>query len=267
MTESTDANPRTPTEILHATLEEAGATEVLGGALQVAGLDEPPETREEMVRFLDGPLQRALIGTLHPASAAHVIETLRERLAAVDQSGTRMKARDDGEIVLTDSMAATVPPPPADSHAAEAYDDLVTGAIHTRITPAWGIRTVDPDAEPGTTVWVIVSNHPELPSLAHDKAPAHVDVVIASSIAVLSAALKRSRSKASVVVLDAEDPSVKLDRAIGALTSEGLDIRVVLWRMSRERRRLLIEAIPHASTWLPCEAEVTPREIMQLLGL
>ena len=35
---------------------------VLGEALQVAGLDSPPDTREELVRFLDGPLQRALIG-------------------------------------------------------------------------------------------------------------------------------------------------------------------------------------------------------------
>ena len=177
-----------------------------------------------------------------------------------------MRSNGEAELVLTDSMAATVPPPP-NSDAAEAYDDLVTGAIHNRVTPAWGIRTVDPDAEPGSTLWVIVSEHPELATLAREHAPAHVDVVHATSIAILSAALRRSQSKASVVVLDAEEPSVKMDRVLGALTADGLDIRVVLWRMTAERRRLLVDAIPHAATWLPCEAEVTPREIMQLLGL
>ncbi len=269
MTESTHAKSSSPKEIVRATLEEAGVLPVLDEALQVAGLDALPDGREALVRLLDGPLSRALIGTLHPTTAGQIIETLRARLAAA-QSGTRMKTPAelvrDGEIVLTDSMAATVPPPAGPS-ASEAYDDLVTGAIHTRVTPAWGIRTVDPDAEPGTTLWIIVSSHPELPSLALDKAPPHVDVVHASSIAVLNAALKRSQSKASVVVLDAEEPSVKLDRALAALTTDGLDLRVVLWRMPPDRRRLLLEAIPHAATWLPCEAEVTPREIMQLLGL
>lgn len=268
MTESTDITGLSPSEMLCVTLEDAGATAVLGEALQVAGLDSPPDTREELVRFLDGPLQRALIGTLHPASATHVIETLRERLAAVDQSGTRMKksADHDPELVLTDSMAATVPPP-ANPRAAEAYDDLVSGAIHSRVTPAWGIRTVDPDAEPGTTVWVIISNSLELQHLALQKAPANVDVVSASSMAVLNGALKRSESRASAVVLDAEDPSVKLDRAIAALTADALDMRIIVWRMTADRRARLIEAIPHAATWLPCEAEVTPAEIMQLLGL
>lgn len=265
MTESTDADRPSPREILHEALEEAGASAVLGDALHVAGLDEPPGTREEMVRFLDGPLQRALIGTLHPATATHVIETLRERLAAVDQSGTRIRQPDPAEVSASDTMATL--PPPADASAAEAYDDLVTGAVHTRITPAWGVRAVDPDAEPGETIWVIVSNHPELPGLAQEKAPPHVDVVHATSLAIFSAALRRGHSKASVVVLDAEDPSVKLDRVLTTLTSDEPDIRVVLWRMSGERQRLLVEAIPHASTWLPCDAEVTPREILQLIGL
>ena len=38
------------------------------------------------------------------------------------------------------------------------------------------------------------------------------------------------------VVLDAEDPSVKLDRAIAALTTDALDMRVIVWRMPLPRR-------------------------------
>ncbi|MBX3270685.1 MAG: hypothetical protein KF729_10505 [Sandaracinaceae bacterium] len=269
MTESTDAS--SPRDLVLAAIDAAGANDVLTEALEVAGLSALPESYAGLLAFVEGPLRRALAGTRGPEVASSIVEPLRERIfVAAQRSGARLGTPAElvrpGEPLLTDSMSATLPPP-AEADAAEAYDDLVTGAVHTRVTPAWGIRVVDPDAEPGTTLWIIVSNDSTLVSEALRTAPSHVDVVHASSVAVLNGALKRSASKASVVVLDAHDPSVKLDRVVASLTTDALGLRVVLWRMSRERRELLIGAVPHAATWLPCAAEVTPKEIMQLLGL
>jgi hypothetical protein len=36
--------------------------------------------------------------------------------------------------------------------------------------------------------------------------------------------------------------------------------------MGDGERRRWIDAVPAVRTWLPCEAEVTPTEIVQLLG-
>ncbi len=269
MTESNDAGAMSPSELLRRVLTEAGASHALFEALRLADLRELPGSREEMFRFLDGPLERALVGILHPASVAHVLATVREKLADIDKSGTRMKSEAEPppeDVESADSLAATSPPP-ADAQAAEAYDDLVSGAIHSRVTPAWGLRVVDPTSRPGAVVWVIVSNDPELQRTAATAAPKAVDVVAASSMAVLKGALNRADSNDSAVVLDASNPSIGLDRAIGYLTSDAVEVRVVLWRMATERRLRLIEAIPQAHSWLPCEAEVTPREIIMLLGV
>lgn len=262
VSESSDGEDHSPAQVLRDALKEAGATEALHEALRFADRDEPPQTREEMFRFLHGPLEKALVGILHPATVAHVLATVRERLSGVDRSGTRMRSSD--EVVLTESMAETVPPPTHEG-AEHAYDDLITGAVHSRVTPAWGLQVVDADSHE-TTIWAIVSNDTALSAMAKQAAPRSVDVIDATSMAILTGALGRAESSASAVVLDAEDPSIKLDRVFAVLTDNTADVRVILWRMDNTDRERLIEAIPIAQSWLPCEAEVTPAEIMQLLG-
>ncbi len=252
--------------MLREVLAEVGAQDALTEALAFAQLSEPPATREGMFKFVGGPLQEALVGTLHPVTVAHVLDAIRERLADADRSGTRM--RSDPEITAPESEpppgAPTMPPPGSGAHG--AYADLVSGAVHSRVTPAWGMERVDSDSDSGVMVWAIVSNDQALVRSATSGAPAFVDVVVASSLAVLKGALVRS-ALGSAVILDAGNPSISMDRAIACLTSDAMGVRVILWRMPAERRALLIEAIPHTRTWLPCEAEVTPAEILQLLQL
>lgn len=263
---STDSSDASPNEILQQVLAESNATEALPEALRASGREEPPSTREEMFAFLDGALEKALLGVVHPATASHVLATVRERLAGVDQSGTRPRSHVDDPVGEgLEDMPDTLPPPDDDS-AAFHYDDLVSGAIHQRITPAWGVRIAAPDGH-ALVVWAVVSEDPELLAVAHRAAPRKVDVVTASSLAVLKGALNRgAESPSSAVVVDAQAPSIKLDRTFATLT-EAADVRVILWRMSNEDRAGLIDEIPQAHAWLPCEAEVTPAEIMQLLGL
>ena len=250
-----------PEAVLRAVLQEAGAGGTLARALAFAGLDRLPETRELLFKFVDGPLEEALVGLLHPTTAAHLLATIREQLAGIDRSGTRVRS-DSGE-----SVGAPTMPPPADSVAAHEYSDLVTGAVHSRITPSWGTRVADGTAQIGEKVWVIVSNDPDLARNAMASAPVEVDVVVASSLAVLKGALARAGGTGSAVVVDAREPPISMDRTIAALTADALNVRVILWRMPTEGRARLLEAIPHARTWLPCDDEVTPAEILQLLGL
>lgn len=264
---STDSEDSSPSEILWQVLSESNAAEALPEALRAAGRDATPTTREEMFEFLDGPLETALLGIVHPATASHVLATVRERLAGVDRSGTRprLSEMDEATRRALEEMPDTLPPPEDDSSAFR-YDDLVSGAIHQRATPAWGVRIASPDGV-ALVVWAIVSEDPELLEVAHRAAPGRVDVVTASSLAVLKGALNRgAESPSSAVVVDAQAPSVALDRTFATLT-EAADVRVILWRMPDDERSRLIEAIPQAHAWLPCEAEVTPTEIMQLLGL
>lgn len=251
--------------MLEAVLDEVGATGALATALELAQLDEPPATREGMFKFVEGPLQEALVGTLHPATVAHVLASVREQLAGVDRSGTRMRSDPEIREPASQPPGAPTMPPPAGPGAQGDYADLVSGAIHSRVTPAWGMLRVDSDVPPGEAVWVIVSNDAGLIRSAQRGAPPGVDVVVASSMAVLAGALSRGVSSASAVILDAADPSISMDRAIACLTSDAMNIRVILWRMPSDRRVRLIEAIPHAGAWLPCEAEVTPAEILHLL--
>lgn len=251
--------------MLRAVLEEAGASGTLARALAFAGLERLPETRELMFKFVDGPLVEALVGLVHPTTAAHVVATIRERLADIDRSGTRVRS-DSGEIPR-ELVGAPTMPPPGDSVAAHEYSDLITGAVHSRITPSWGMRAADPNSPVCEAVWVIISHDADLVRSATLGAPAAVDVVVASSMAVLKGALGRAGHVGSAVVIDAREPSISMDRAIAVLTTDALNVRVILWRMSTERRVRLLDAIPHAHTWLPCDEEVTPVEILQLLGL
>jgi len=245
-------------------LEEAGAKGALEQALSFAGLSALPPGRELVFKFIEGPLREALVGMIHPATAAHALESMRERIAEVDRSGTRV--RSDSTEIPQDAGTPTLPPP-ADPVAAHEYDDLVSGAVHSRITPTWGMRAVDPSGRPGESVWAVVSTDGELARVLMSGAPAEVDVVVASSMAELRGALERGGGGASAVVIDAADPSMSVDRAIATLTSDAMGAKVILWRMEEERRAKLLEAIPHARRWLPCDREVTPREILQLLSL
>jgi hypothetical protein len=240
---------------------EAGADGALTEALAAAGLDEVPEDPHALAVFLDHHLMDALVGHLHPATAGQLVVAIRDEVLVEQKSGSRPRPspRDSEEM-------ATVPPP-ASGEAQQAYEDLATGAVHTRATPAWGLRAVPEDGEaPGEALWIVSSDEPGLLETARRAAPSGTDVIVASSMAVLKSALARAAHPASAVVLDAAQPSVPLDRAVAALTEEPGGPRVVLWRMSTAERQRLADALPHTRAWLPCDAEVTPAEIVQLLG-
>ncbi len=172
--------------------------------------------------------------------------------AAGDTGARRVSERPPEQV-------ATVPPPAGGD---DPYLDLATGAVHTRPTPTWGV----PRGEPAPGVWLIVSTDEALVDLAERAAPHGTDVVRVSSMAVLKGALARGDGPTSCVVLDAEAPSIAFDRAVAAVTEEATATRVVLWRMGNEARANLARAVPVARSWLSLEAEVTPPELVQLLG-
>lgn len=236
-------------------LEEAGAAEALGEALEAAGVLEVPGDRGELDAFVEGPLLDALVGRVHPVTARAIADEVLERVrrAGSERSSERAPAQ-----------AATVPPPPPAGDE-DAYEDLASGAVHTRATPAWGIRRYVEGGDPSPPVWLLVSGDEALLDAARRGAPAGTDVVEVSSMAVLKGGLARA-GEASCVVLDAGSPSIPLDRAIGALTEDAATARILLWRMEDDARARLLMALPMARTWLACEAEVTPQEIVQLLG-
>lgn len=253
---------RTSGERLRLLLEDAGAADALVEALGNAGIDRVPEATADFVAFLEGPLLDALIGRLHPATAGELVGRIREEVADQMGSGRRIRPGRDGQ---EDLLVPTVPPP-ADDQAQRAYEDLATGAIHDRATPAWGMRRVTDDSVPGEALWILVTTDGALVEEAQRAAPGGTEVIVASSMAVLKGALSRADHPAGAVVVDAERPSMPLDRSLAALMETG-PTRVLLWRMSRAERERLSEAMPHVRSWLPCDAEVTPAEIVQLLGL
>lgn len=251
-----------PVAILLEEVRTAGAADALEQALGATGLDAPPAEVSDLLAFVTGPLDEALVGHVHPATASHLIETVRERVARVDQSHMRVRAG----AAPSENEAITQPPPPDPAASEQSYQDLATGAIHERATPAWGIRApVGPGAE-WEGVWAIVSNERAMVETAQLKAPSSIDVVPASSMAVLKGALSRGGDRSAVVV-DAKAPSIPVDRTIRALTSTDHSARVVLWRMTREERGQLHEREPSTRSWLPCDHEVTPEEILRLLGI
>lgn len=236
-------------------LEDAGAGEALAEALRAAGLREVPEDRDELAAFVGGSLLDALVGRVHPVTARAIADEVLERVR---------RGRSERTSERAPAQAATVPPPPPAGDE-DAYEDLASGAIHTRATPAWGIRRYTEGEEPSPALWLLVSGDPALLDAARRGAPAGTDVVEVSSMAVLKGGLARA-GEASCVVLDAGSPSIPLDRAIAAVTEDAGAARILLWRMEDDARARLVTALPMARTWLACEAEVTPQEIVQLLG-
>ena len=76
--------------------------------------------------------------------------------------------------------------------------------------------------------------------------------------------IARQPERAADLALRLGISQASLSDTVSALVAKGMAERKPDPGDGRAR---LIEAIPHAATWLPCEAEVTPAEIMQLLGL
>lgn len=224
-------------------------------ALSAAGLREPPEALDELLTFLRGPVFAALSRTAHAPRAQALID---DAVYDVEAHYVLLLEAGPDEVI-------TRPPPPADPAAHESYEDLATGAVHTRATPAWGTRAArGPDAP--DTVWLIVSQDGELLRTAQKNAPPSVDVVHASSVAVLNGAVGRSKGNGAVI-LDAGHPSLPLERVAAALAAAPTSTRVVVWRMSLADREALAERDERTRAWLPCDAEVTPQEIVQLLTL
>ena len=249
-----------------AVLDDAGAIDALGAALTAADLRAVPERPEELASFLEGPLSEALVGCVHPTTAALLVEDLLHRLIEADRSGTRARPSDPPPAEIAPEHAAPTLPPPPNDEAQGAYEDLASGAVHDRATPAWGIRRNGAASAEGA-VWILVSNDHALLDHAKVAAPPGVDVIAASSMAVLEAALNRVDGPGCSIVVDTADPSVALDRALHALTEHSGSARILLWRMEPSERARLAEAVPYVQTWLPCGAEVTAAELVQLLGV
>jgi hypothetical protein len=246
-------------ELVREVLEPAGAMPALAEAIVVARLSALPEQPDALAHFLEGPLQESLVALLEQERARALIDELSERLTSTVGSGTRIRAP-----ALTPDHTIDTLPPPAPLQPSDGYEDLATGAVHTRPTPTWGLRR---GGEPEKAVWLIVSNDADLLDRTRRTAPAGTDVVAVSSMAVLKGALARSEMTASRIVFDARDPSIPLDRAIAALTEETPPSRVVLWRMEDAARNRLTDALPMTRTWLAIDADVTAIEIAQLLAL
>ncbi len=241
-------------------LERAGAGEALDEALASAGLDGLPDAREGLVAFLEGPLLDSLVGRVHPVTARGIVEELVGRAGYRSESGLRVRP----EEPRAELGIATVPPPPMES-ASDTYDALATGEVHTRATPAWGLRRTGDGDIVLPTVWLLVTSDAQLVELARRGAPADTEVLAIVSMDALESALERSDGVTMCVVLDAEVPSIPIDRAITTVALHAA-ARVLVWRMDDSERRRWIDSVPAVRTWLPCEAEVTPTEIVQLLG-
>lgn len=237
-----------PEQRLRRVLEEAGTSEALQEALEGAGLSALPEQLQALHAFVRGPLGHALVGRVHPNTAGEIVDALL------------------AELPPPQTQPITARPPADDAAAQREYEDLISGAIHTRATPAWGLRRggTDPTAE--DALWIIVTRDRSMIEMAMAAAPAGTEVIGVTSMAVLKGALGRGEPPSSAVVLDAQEPSIPLDRTLAVLTENGGGVRVVLWRMPLAERQRLQEAMPHTQSWLPCGDEVTPAEIVQLLG-
>ncbi len=241
--------------LVREALEEAGLSDALEQALAEAGLSAVPDDAVERARFLETTLLDAMVGRVHPTTARSIVDGIVDGIAAAIETTRRSERPPE--------QAATVPPPPL-AGAADTYLDLATGAVHTRPTPTWGLRRDGEAIVPA--VWLLVSSDEALIELAERAAPVGTEVLHVSSMAVLKGALARSDGPASCVVLDAAAPSISFDRAVAAVTEEASAARVLLWRMPEEARANLVRAVPVARTWVAFEAEVTPSEIVQLLG-
>lgn len=237
-------------------LDRAGAGEALREALASAQLAALPGALDALVEFLEGPLLDALVGRVHPVTARRLVDEILERAPRRPASGMRVRA---------EPVTAPTVPPPAMEGASEAYDALATGEVHTRATPTWGLRRTGDGEIVLPTVWLIVSTEAALLELARRDAPADTKVIAISSLAALESALARSDGASLCVVLDAGAPSVPLGGAVSAIGLHPAS-RVLVWRVDDPQRRRWLDAVPTSRTWLPCEAEVTPAEIVQLLG-
>ncbi len=248
--------------LVHEMLEVAGLAGCLTVALDTVHLPSVPAQADAFVHFLEGPLQQALESSLEEIEARMLLDDILDRAESLfGMSLPRMRPR-----VTSEHGAATVPPPPPLEGDNEAYSDLATGAIHTRPTPTWGIRRPGETAT-GASVWLFVSNGSDIVERARRIAPAGTDVLVVSSMAILKGALSRSDAPACSIVIDAQDPSIPVGRAIAGLTEEPAAARVILWRVDEQAREKLLEAVPMARTWLAFEPDVTAQEVVQLLAL
>jgi hypothetical protein len=245
---------------VRALLQRSDAADALEEALARAYLVELPSQPEGLVHFFEHALLDALIGRLHPATARGIVEELVQSVAA-DGSGSRLKA----PMRETPGVATVPPPPLEDGH--QAYDDLASGAVHTRPTPVWGIARPGAAEASGNLLWIVVSTDPALTEQMARSTPSGAEFLVADTMADLKAAAERGDHPHSSIVIDAVSPSLPLDQTVAALVEEATSARILLWRMHKEAHDLLLEAVPVARTWLSCEAEVTPIEIVQLLGL
>jgi hypothetical protein len=239
-------------------LERFGVADALDLALRQAGTARVPATRDESIHFFESTLLDVLTGQVHPSTARTIIDEILEHIASPPGSGTHLKG------VGREHQVATVPPPPMES-GHNPYDDLASGAVHTRATPTWGLRRVFGKTE-GAIVWIVVSQESELRERIKANAPIGTEFVAVETLGELKAALERGDHPASSVVIDAARPSLPLDQLIAVLIEDALGHRVVLWRMDSTAYQRLLDAVPVARTWLTCEAEVTPIEITQLIG-
>lgn len=246
-------------EEVEEVLARAGAGGALGEALVTAGRRELPELRDALVAFFEGPLLDALVGRVHPVTARGLVEELVGWASWRSKSGMRVRPEPRVEMGV-----ATVPPPAMESPA-DTYDALASGEVHTRATPAWGLRRTGDGEIVLPTLWLLVTNERPLVELARRGAPEDTEVLAPASMDALESALERSDGVTMCVVLDAGAPSLPIDRAIATIALHAA-ARVLLWRMDDRERRRWIESVPPVRTWLPCEAEVTPAEIVQLLG-
>ncbi|MEC7520822.1 MAG: hypothetical protein VYE22_13195 [Myxococcota bacterium] len=236
-----------PEQRVKRVLEQTGTLGALAEALEGAGLSALPEQPDSLAAFVRGPLGHALVGRVHPSTADEIVDAILEEIPGRTQP-------------------ITARPPADDASARQAYEDLISGAIHTRATPAWGLRKGGTDPGAQEALWILVTVDRTMVEMAMAAAPQGTEVIAVTSMAVLKGALSRGEQPASAVVLDARSPSIPVDRTVAVLAEGTSGVRVVVWRMPLAERQRLNEAVPHTQTWLPCGDEVSPAEIVQLLG-
>lgn len=266
---------------LRAALEQAGALPALALALENRGLDAIPSDPTERHSFLTEELLDALMGTIHPASAEALVESL---LAAehdsdegappdpeVEGSETRPEDRLSLDLddlaeppvraeVSEDSGNEIITVPPSASEELEgAYDDLVSGAIHLRETPAWGL--LRPELAGGT--WLIVSVDETLVDMARASAPELTEVLVITSEAELAEGLARPGDH--TLVLDGSRPSLSVREVMEHLDSAELS-RGFAWRVDADEWARWERVAPDTLHWTTLDAELGVADVVLALG-
>ncbi|MFK7986736.1 MAG: hypothetical protein AB8I08_11985 [Sandaracinaceae bacterium] len=235
-------------EALVAALEEAGAPDALALALQKRGLATVPDTPSERHAFLTEELLDALMGTIHPASAETLVESLLALASRVE----------DEEATSGENEVITVPPS-ASEELEGAYDDLVSGAVHLRKTPPWGLRRPDLAGD----MWLLVSTDETLLDMARAAAPELTVVRLIGSEDELATAL--ASEGVHTLVLDGDSPSVPIREVMEHLDSAEL-ARGFVWRMNPEDWARWTRIAAFAAGWTPLAAELSVAEVVLALG-